>query len=92
MYTFENYVQLRQADFKCINKFVKENLAASRETLLTHQHQRASTPDIMVGDILFSKVQDHHSKLDAKFKDPLQDLTWQRIERVRSEDTGRKIE
>ena len=67
---FENYVQFRLADRQRIHQFVKNNPAAFQDTILNRQHQHASTPDIITGDMVFNRVHDRHSKLNASLEGP----------------------
>ena len=70
LYNFDDYVKCRLRDFQSIHKVIHERLTASQSEMLEKQHNRASDFTVAVGDIVFNKVHDRHSKLDPIFEGP----------------------
>ena len=70
LYNLDDYVRTRLADFQRIHQFIHDRLTASQEEMLRKQHQRAVPHEIIVGDLVFLRVHDRHSKLDPRFDGP----------------------
>ncbi len=63
-------VKRRMTVFQRIHTSVRDHLALSQADMLQQQHHRAKPHEIVVGDIVFSRVHDRHSKLDPLFHGP----------------------
>ena len=70
LYSMDDYVKLRMTNFQRIHTSVRDQLTVSQADMLKKQHQRAKPHEIVVGDIVFSRVQDRHSKLEPLFHGP----------------------
>ena len=70
LYCLDDYVKRRVTAFQRIHTSVRDQLAVSQADMLRKQHLRATPHDIIVGDIVFTKVQDRSSKLDPLFHGP----------------------
>ena len=70
LYCFDDYVKSRVHTFQRIHTSVRDNLIDTQEFMLSKQHRRATTREIVVGDIVFRRVHDRHSKLDPLFQGP----------------------
>ncbi|MPC52062.1 hypothetical protein E2C01_045922 [Portunus trituberculatus] len=46
---------------------VRDNLSDSQESMLEKQHRRSTPREIGIGDVVFHRVHDRHSKLDPLF-------------------------
>ena len=70
LYCVDDYVKRRVTELQRIYTSVRDHLAVSQADMLRKQHQRATPHEIVVGDIVFARVQDRHSKLDPLFHGP----------------------
>ena len=70
LYCFEDYVTSTLNAFQRIHTSVRDHLSESQVSMLEKQHLRATTHEIGVGDIVFHRVHDRHSKLDPLFHGP----------------------
>lgn len=70
LYDVEDYVRQRVSVFQRIHTSVRNSLESSQHSMLAKQHQRAKPHEIGIGDIVFTRVQDRHSKLDPLFNGP----------------------
>ena len=70
LYCLDDYVKRRVTNFQRIHVSVRDQLAITQSDMLRKQHQRASSHEINVGDIVFTRVQDRSSKLDPLFQGP----------------------
>ena len=70
LYNLDDYVRTRLADFQKIHQFIRDRLTLSQDEMLRKQHQRAVPHEIAVGDLVFLRVHDRHSKLDPLFDGP----------------------
>ena len=70
LYNLDDYVRARLADFQRIHQSVHARLTTSQHEMLRKQHQRAVPHEINVGDSVFLRSHDRHSKLDPLFDGP----------------------
>ncbi len=70
LYCMDDYVKRRMTVFQRIHTSVRDHLALFQADMLKKQHQRAKPHEIVVGDIVFNRVHDRHSKLDPLFHGP----------------------
>ena len=70
LYCHDDYVKHRLHVFQRIHTSVRNNLSDSQQSMLKKQHQRATAREIDIGDIVFQRAHDRHSKLDPLFKGP----------------------
>ncbi len=70
LYCMDDYVKRRMTVFQRIHTSVRDHLALSQADMLQKQHQRVKPHEIVVGDVIFSRVHDRHSKLDPLFHGP----------------------
>ena len=70
LYNPDNYAQLRLIDFQNIYKRVTESLLQSKDEMIKYNTQITKNKDINLGQIVFAKIHDTHSKLDAQFEGP----------------------
>ena len=70
LYNVDDYVRNRVAEFQKIHQYIHDRLTVSQSEMLRKQHQRAVPHDVSVGDIVFHRVHDRHSKLDPQFDGP----------------------
>ena len=70
LYNVDDYVKNRVSAFRRIHMSIRDSLADSQKSMLYKQHQCAKLHEIEIGDIVFTRVQDRHSKLDPRFNGP----------------------
>ena len=70
LYCLDDYVKHRVHALQRIHTSVRDNLSDSQEAMLRQQHRRSTSHEIGIGDIVFHKVHDRHSKLDPLFNGP----------------------
>ncbi len=64
LYCMDDNVKRRMTVFQWIHTSVRDRLVLSQVDMVQKQHQRAKPHEIVVGDIVFSRVHNHHSKWD----------------------------
>ncbi len=70
LYNVDDYVRNRVSVFQRIYTSVRDKLADSQQSMLRKQHHRAKPHKIEIGDIVYLRNQDRHSKLDPIFNGP----------------------
>ena len=88
LYCFEDYVRHRLYAFQRIHASVRDNLSDSQESMLRKQHQRATTRELELGDIVFLRAHDRNSKLDPLFKGPHRVMELTNGHKVKIQELG----
>ena len=70
VYCFDDYVKSTLNAFQRIHTSVRDHLSDSQESMIEKQHRRSTQHVIELGDIVFHRVHDRHSKLDPLFHGP----------------------
>ena len=70
IYNFDDYIKCRLNEFQRIHTIIHDRLSVSQADMLQKQHQRATPHVINVGDVVFTRIHDRHSKLDSRFNGP----------------------
>ncbi len=69
-YNFDDYVKVRGTDFQKMYKRISHNIADSKSTMNESEWSTASNKIIVIGDLVYQKVQESKNKLAPRFEGP----------------------
>ncbi len=83
IYNFDDYVRVRGTDLQKMYKRVSHNIVDSKSTMNESQWSTASQKIIVIGDLVYQKVQEPKNKLAPRFEGPYRVIDYDKGNKVK---------
>ena len=92
VYNIDDYAKVHLATSQRIFNHVRTSLDASRQLMVSRQHQHACPPTVAPGDLVFVAEPERSSKLSPRFSGPLRVLQTELGNKLRVRDLNTGVE
>ncbi len=82
-YNFDDYVRVRGTDFQKIYKRVTSNIEDSKAAMNASQWKSATDKLVVIGDIVYLKIQEPKNKLAPRFEGPYRVVDYDKGNKVK---------